>query len=175
MTWWSRCWRRNELEQDLGRELEFHIAERISDLKSGGLSEDEARRRVRQEFGGVEHVKERCREARGTRWLESTLQDIRYSVRTLRKSPVFTVVAMLTLALGIGTNTAIFSLINAVMLRLLPVQHPDQLVLLTDPAESGVAADTTQNGKRSILSYPEFEELQSRNTVFRACSRRRAR
>jgi hypothetical protein len=65
MTWWSRLWRRKKLEQDLGRELHFHIEERISALKSTGLTEDEARRRVRQEFGGIEQVKEECRDARG--------------------------------------------------------------------------------------------------------------
>ena len=79
---------------------------------------------------------------------------------------MFTAVAVLTLGLGIGANTAIFSLINAVMLRLLPVQNPEQLVLLTDPSESGVATETTEHGVRSILSYPEFEELRSHNTVF---------
>lgn len=166
MNWWSRLWRRKRLEQDLSRELEFHISERIAALKHGGLSEDDARWHVRQEFGGIEQVKEECRSARGTLWLESTVQDLRYALRTLRKSPVFTAVAVLTLALGIGANTAIFSLINAVMLRLLPVQHPEQLVLLTDPSQSGVAADTTEHGVRSILSYPEFEELRSQNTVF---------
>ena len=166
MMWWSRLWRRNTLEQDLGRELQFHIDERISALKSAGMSEGEARRKVRQEFGGIEQVKEECRDARGTLWLESTIQDLRYALRTLRKSPAFTAVAVLTLGLGIGANTAIFSLINAVMLRMLPVQQPEQLVLLTDPSESGVAVDTTEHGIRSILSYPEFAELRSHNTVF---------
>jgi predicted permease len=166
MTWWFRLWQRSKLERDLGRELQFHVAERISALRNSGLSEEEARRQVRQEFGGIEQVKEECRDARGTMWLESTMQDLRYSLRTLRKSPVFTVVAVLTLGLGIGANTAIFSLINAAMLRLLPVQHPEQLVLLTDPSQSGVAADTTEHGIRSILSYPEFEDLRSGNTVF---------
>ncbi len=166
MMWWSRLWRRDKLEQDLGRELQFHIEERISALKSAGMSEGEARRQVRQEFGGIEQVKEECRNARGTMWLESTIQDLRYALRTLRKSPVFTAVAVLTLGLGIGANTTIFSLINAVMLRMLPVQHPEQLVLLTDPSDSGVDVDTTQRGIRSILSYPEFEELRFHNTVF---------
>ena len=166
MMWWSRLWRRGKLEEDLGRELQFHIDERISALRSAGMSEGEARRKVRLEFGGIEQVKEECRNARGTLWLESTVQDFRYALRTLRKSPAFTAVAVLTLGLGIGANTAIFSLINAVMLRMLPVQHPEQLVLLTDPSQGFVAVDTTQYGVRSLLSYPEFAELRSHNTVF---------
>ncbi len=98
--------------------------------------------------------------------IETTARDIRYAWRTLRRSPGFATVAALTLGLGIGANTAIFSLINAIMLRLLPVAHPEQLVLLTDPAQSGVAADTTEHGVRSILSYPEFDQLRSHNSVF---------
>ena len=166
MMWWSRLWRRKKLEQDLGRELQFHIDERISALKTAGMSEGEARRKVRLEFGGMEQVKEECRNARGTQWLESTMQDLRYALRTLRKSPAFTAVAVSTLGLGIGANTAIFSLINAVMLRMLPVEHPEQLVLLTDPSENGVSVDTSEHGVRSILSYPEFVGLRSHNTVF---------
>jgi len=94
------------------------------------------------------------------------VQDLRYAIRTLVKSPIFLIVAVLSLGLGIGANTAIFSLINAAMLRMLPVAHPDQLVLLTDPGSSGVAVETREWGIRNILSYPEFQELRARNTVF---------
>ena len=92
--------------------------------------------------------------------------DLRYAARTLLKSPGFLVVALLSLGLGIGANTAIFSLINAVMLRALPVDHPEQLVLLTDPGSGGVEVETQENGVRYILSYPEFEQLRAHNNVF---------
>src|SRR2546423_3772709 len=93
-------------------------------------------------------------------------QDLRFSFRTLSRSPGFVVVAVLSLGLGIGANTAIFSLINAVMLRMLPVAHPEQLVLLTDPGASGIAVDSRQAGIRSILAYPEFEALREQSGVF---------
>ena len=130
MTWWSRFWRRNKLEEDLGRELQFHIAERMSALKSAGVSEVEARRQVRQEFGGMEQVKEECRDVRGTLWLESTIQDVRYALRQMRKSPLFTLILVLSLALGIGANSAIFSLVDAALLKSLPMPHPNALRLV---------------------------------------------
>src|SRR5258708_3405991 len=128
MRWWQRLWRRNELDQQLGKELQFHIEERIPALRKTGLSEGEARRQALMELGGLEQIKEDCRDARGTRWLESTLQDLRYAARTLRKTPAFTLAAIATLALGIGANTAIFQLLDAVRLRSLPVPEPHRLV-----------------------------------------------
>jgi putative ABC transport system permease protein len=130
MTWWSGLWRRDKLERDLGRELQFHVAERISSLRSAGLSEDEARRRVRLEFGGIEQVKEECRDARGIRWLETWTQDVRYGVRMLRRHAAFTIAAIVTLGLVIGANGAIFSMLEAALLRPLPFAKPEQLVLL---------------------------------------------
>ena len=98
--------------------------------------------------------------------IESVLRDIRYAFRSLRRSPGFTVVAVLMLALGIGANTAIFTLINTIMLSVLPVAHPEELFLLTDPGASGVDTDSTENGVRTLFAYPEFQELRARNNVF---------
>ena len=112
MTWWSRLWRRNKLEQDLGRELQFHISERISALKSTGLSDLEARRQVRQEFGGIEQVKEACRNARGTRWLDDLFRDIRFGLRMLGKYRTASLAAITSLALAIGACTGAFALVD---------------------------------------------------------------
>src|ERR1700676_3220336 len=98
--------------------------------------------------------------------MERFWMDLRFATRTLLKNPGFLIVALLSLGLGIGANTAIFSLIDAVMLRALPVDHPEQLVLLTDPGDGGVDVETTQTGVRSILAYPEFEQLRAHNSVF---------
>src|SRR5262249_1504125 len=95
-----------------------------------GMSREEARRRARVEFGGVELAKEECRDARGVTFLDNLLQDLRFSFRLLRKSPGFTLVAVLTLALGIGANTAIFGLVDSAFLRGLPFQEIDRLVYI---------------------------------------------
>jgi hypothetical protein len=130
MTWWSRLWRRNKLERDLGRELQFHIEERISALKSNGLSEEEARRQVRQEFGGIEQVKEECRDTRGTRWIENLYRDIRLALRSLSRTPGFSLLAIAVLTLGIGATTAMFSITRTVLLKPLAYRDPGRLVTI---------------------------------------------
>ncbi len=166
MTWWSRLWRRNKLEQDLGRELQFHIAERISALKNTGLTDDESRRRVRQEFGGIEQVKEVCRQTRGTRWVETTVQDTQFALRMLGRSPAFTIIAVASLALGIGANTAIFSVMNALMLRTLPVQQPNRLVVLGNGVSSGASDGFPHDGQIDLFSQPFLDLLRVHNRVF---------
>jgi predicted permease len=119
------------MESDLKTELRYHVERRIAELIGEGVDSQEAARRVRIEFGGEGQVAEACRDARGTRWFEDFLRDCRYGVRMLRRSPAFTLVAILSLALGIGADTAIFSLMDRVMFRMMPVREPRQLVQIT--------------------------------------------
>jgi predicted permease len=125
--------RRRAVEQELDEELRSHLEHEVSQLTAAGLSCREAERRARVAIGGLDQVKEQCRDARGTRLLEDVLQDLRYSWRTLLKSRSFTVAAVTSVALGIGSTTAVFTLIHAAILRPLPVTEPDRLIeLLTD-------------------------------------------
>jgi len=131
MAWYQRLrnlMRGDALSHDLDRELQFHIAERADELMGQGMSERDALREARRRFGHVQQQKERTRDVDVVVWLDSLAADVRYALRALRHSPAFTFVAVLSIALGVGANTAIFSLINAVMLKSLPVPHAEELV-----------------------------------------------
>jgi predicted permease len=128
MNWWHRLLRRKKMEEQLDKEMRFHLDQHISEMIAAGVNPTEARRRARMALGGPEQVKEECRDARGTRWLEDFSQDIRYAMRTLRQRLGFAAVALLTLALGTGATTLMFTLVNGVLLKPLPFPEPDRLV-----------------------------------------------
>jgi putative ABC transport system permease protein len=118
---------RNRLERELSGELRFHLEKLAEENITRGMAAEEARYAALRDLGGVEQIKEECRDMRRVNYIENFLQDVRYGVRQLRRSPGFAVVALLSLALGIGANTAIFQLLDAVRLRMLPVRDPQQL------------------------------------------------
>jgi putative ABC transport system permease protein len=140
-------------EEDLGREIRSHLQLLQDEFQRRGMSADEARLAAKRAYGGVEQAKELHREERSWIWLEQFRQDARLASRALLKSPGFSITAILTLALGIGANTAIFSLINSVILKTLPVSHPERLLQIT-------------MGKSAYYTNPIWEQLRDRQDVF---------
>ncbi|HKO20166.1 MAG TPA: ABC transporter permease [Acidobacteriaceae bacterium] len=165
MSWLRRLFARNRLEVELDKELRFHFESQVADKVRSGTSENEARRLTRLEFGGIEQIKEDCRESRGTLWVESMAQDIRYGVRQIRNSPGFSIVAVLSLALGIGANTAIFTLLNAILLRPLPVQNPGELLLFGDGKAQGLTL-SVPDGRMDLFSRTFLHDFRQKDTCF---------
>ena len=148
--------RRDAMERELRHELQLHYEHEVARLVNAGVSQEEAQRRARWVMGGVEQVKEECRDARGVSTFENTLRDFQLAARQLRKSPGFSTAVVMSLALGIGANTAIFTLIDAVLLRSLPVAEPEQLYFVTRHQPSGTAG----------FGHREFRQLREANPVF---------
>src|ERR1700746_42627 len=126
----ANWFRREKLESALNRELQYHLERRVSDLERSGMPAAEARRQAVLELGGVTQVREEVRDVWMSRWLRDFAYDFRFSLRSFLKNPSFTVTAMLSLMLGIGATTAIYSLLNQVVLHALPVREPEHLVLI---------------------------------------------
>ena len=159
MGWLRRLFRKSRADEFLDRELRFHVERQIADKVAAGLSEEQARREAHLEFGGVERVKEDVRDVRWETHLDNFLRDLRFAFRALRKSPTFTAVAVLTLALGIGANTAIFTVVYAVLLK--PLPYPDANRLFT------IFQQQTQSEKAQTgMSYANFADVRVQNQVF---------
>jgi predicted permease len=154
---------RGRFQQDLEEEMRLHVELRKEQRIRSGLSPEEAGRAANCRFGNVTRTKERSYMAWGWNWLETFLQDAGYGVRSMLRTPAITLVALISLALGIGANTAIFSFIDAVMLRSLPVRDPKQLVKLGDRDASGI---TDSFAATQLYSYPFYRQFQQKNAVF---------
>jgi len=157
MRFLPRLFRRSGIEEDMEEELRSHIQHRADDLERTGLSRAEAERQARIEFGGRERYREECRETFAGSFLEILGQDLRYSVRLLRKSPGFALVAIATLALAIGANAVVFGLLNGLILRPVNVPHPESLYGIERSDESD-----------PVQSYPDYLDLRDRNRSFRS-------
>src|SRR5947207_11052880 len=154
--------RLRKLESDLERELKYHIDRRASDLIHSGLPEPEARRRAALELGGAIQVREEVRDIWLQRWLRDFIYDLRFSARSFLRSPSFTAATVLSLARGSGATTAIYSIVDQVVLRALPVDHPERLVLIDWNGEQ--LAETL--GSVNLMSYPICQDLEQKKEFF---------
>ncbi len=158
--------KRGAMENELHDELQFHLDRQVEKYKAAGATQEEARRQVRLRFGGAEQIKEECREARGTRLIDEFRLDLRYALRMLRGSPGFTAVAILALAVGIGANTAVFSILDGVLLKALPYRNPQQLVAMYEqlpnaPAKFGFSPPDFEIARQTFQSYSGMAAYQT--------------
>ena len=156
---------KQRVDQELNEELQSYLEASVADKRRSGMAPEAARRAARVEMGSRSSVKHQVWSSRWESTLENTLQDIRLGIRGLGKNPGFTAVALLSLALGIGANTSIFTLLNAILLRPLPVPNPQQLVLFGEGQDIG-SIDTLPNRSWQLFSYPFFQEFRSKSQSF---------
>lgn len=156
---------KRQLDRDLDDELAFHLAMKEDKNRNSGLNENDSRSGSRRQFGNVARMKETCRELWTFHFWETLLQDLRYARRLLIRAPVFAGVAILTLALGIGVNTAIFSLTYQVLLKQLAVHNPEELIILRSPGPAP-GSYHSDGDVGAIFSLPMYKELREQNQVF---------
>ena len=152
--------RGQRVERELDDELRFHLEQQIAENLAAGMSAEEARYAARRSVGGVQHIREECRDMRRVNWIADFLQDLHYALRNFRRSPAFTATVLIVLALGIGANTVVFSLVDAVLLKMLPVRDPGQLFQLIRP--SGDDFDKEEDD----FSYRMFRDMSERVAPF---------
>ncbi|MGB7846585.1 MAG: ABC transporter permease [Candidatus Acidiferrum sp.] len=157
MGWFRRLFHNSRAESELDRELRFHLEQQIADNLAAGMAPEEARRDALIQFGGIERVKQEVRDAHWETHVENLLRDLRYAIRSLCHDPRFALTAILALALGIGANTALFSIVNAVLLRPLPYRHAEQLVTLRE---------SKPNFATGSVSFPNFLDWRKDNRTF---------
>src|SRR5262245_14847981 len=156
--------RKSEMEHELDEELRYHVERQTEQNIRLGMTPEEARTAARKAFGGVEQAKERSRDARGVKWIEDLWQDLRYGARMLAKKPGFTLVAVITLALGIGANTAIFSVVDALLLNPLPFPELDRVVAVW---EKGLEVERTETTVANYLDWRAQDRAVGSLALFR--------
>src|SRR6266568_418262 len=166
MTWWQKLrlrlralFQKEKLDARMDEEMRSHIEMQTQENIEAGMQPEEAHYAAFRQFGWVESIKETCRDQRGVSWIENLGQDVRYGARILRKNPCFTAVALFTLALGIGANTAMFSMVNTVLLQPLPYGQPERLVRLFERYKE-------EGWERSPVAPANFLDWRTQNTVF---------
>jgi len=159
MNLFKKLFQRSAIQREIDEELRFHIDQRTAENLAAGMTPEEAGREARKRFGNVQSVREECRETRSANFFEGTLRDLRFAFRQLVKNPGFTAVAVLTLALGIGANTAIFSFVNTILLKPLPYEQPDRLVQLFE-------SNIPNGWHKGAIGAPVIGEWRKQATLF---------